>query len=348
MTAPETMLASVLVEPGTVELRRVPVPALGAREVLVRVEAVGVCGSDTHFYESGNVGDIVAEGPVILGHETSGTIVAVGADVDPGRVGQLVAVEPQRPCRRCGYCKDGRYHLCPDVEFYAAWPVDGSFSEYAVIDDDFAFPLPPSMTAEEGAMIEPVSVALHACRRAGVFPGARVLVTGAGPIGILTAQVARSCGATEIVVSDPVANRREFALAHGATAVLDPTAEGLAAYAQHFDIYIDASGSPQAILPAFDAIRSGGTACLVGMGRTVLEVPISTIQQREVDLIGTYRYVNTWPAAIDLVASGLVDPAPLVTGRHGLHAVEEALTMGRTDPAAIKTLVVPALTEAEA
>src|SRR5690606_17483092 len=111
-------------------------------------------------------------------------------------IGELVAIEPQRPCRVCELCKSAQYHLCRDMRFYGAWPVDGSFSEYVTIEADFAFPVPEGMTAEEAALVEPVSVALHACRRAGVFPGARVLISGAGPIGILTAQVARSFGAT--------------------------------------------------------------------------------------------------------------------------------------------------------
>lgn len=343
MQIPSTMATSVLIEPHRIELQERPVPAPGPNEVLIRVDAIGVCGSDTHFYESGSVGDIVVKSPVVLGHETSGTIVAVGEGVDASRVGELVAIEPQKPCRRCSLCKDGRYHLCRDMRFYGAWPVDGSFSEYVTIDEDFAFAVPESMTAEEAALVEPVSVALHASRRAGVFPGAKVLITGAGPIGILNAQVARAFGATEIVVSDPVEHRRAFALEHGATAVLDPMNEGLDAYDEYFDVFIDASGNGRAIQSAFPAITRGGVACLVGMGADELEIPIAMLQHREITLTGTFRYVNTWPTAVELIASGRVDAAPLVTGRYGLDDVEGALMKAKTDPLAIKTVIVPSI-----
>ncbi len=345
MQYPETMLASVLSAPEAIELTQVPVPALEAGTVLVRVTAVGVCGSDTHFYETGAIGDIVVRGPIVLGHETAGEIVAVGPGVDPSRVGTKVAVEPQTPCRRCEFCKEGSYHLCREIRFYGAWPIDGSFAEYAVIDDDFAHEVPASMTAEQAALVEPVSVAVHACRRGGVTAGSRVLITGAGPIGVLNAQVARAFGATEIVMSDPIPHRREFAAQHGASVVLDPADADLSVYEEHFDVYIDASGNARAILAALPTIRPGGTAVLVGMGGNQLEIPIAMIQHREITLTGTFRYVNTWPTAIDLVATGAVVVDPLVTGRFGLDGVEEALLKGKSDPLAIKTMVIPSLTK---
>ncbi|WP_309082137.1 NAD(P)-dependent alcohol dehydrogenase [Zhihengliuella sp.] len=347
MNIPETMLASVLTEPERIELQRVGVPAPAAGQVLMRVTAVGVCGSDTHFYETGRIGDIVVDGPIVLGHETAGEIVAVGAGVDPSRVGEQVAIEPQMPCRRCDYCKTGSYHLCRSMRFYGAYPVDGSFCEYALIDEDFAHPIPEGMTAEQAALVEPVSVAVHACRRAGVVPGAKVLITGAGPIGVLTAQVARAFGATEVIISDPIPHRRAYAEARGVTLALDPAEADLGRYDQHFDVYIDASAHAGAIGSAFPAIRPGGTAVLVGMGGLNLEVPIALIQHREITLTGTYRYVNTWPTAIDLIATGAIEVDSLVTGRYGLDAVEEALTKAKSDPVAIKTMIIPSLTSAD-
>lgn len=338
---PATMTASVLVAPRTVELREVEVPPLGPRQVLVRVEAVGVCGSDTHFYESGRIGDIVVRGDVILGHESAGTIVAVGSEVSEDRIGGRVAVEPQTVCRRCDYCKRGDYHLCRAVEFYGAWPYDGSFAQYEVIDDDFAHPVPDGISFEQAAMAEPVSVAVHAVRKAGITASSRVLVTGAGPIGVLTARVARAFGATEIVVSDPVENRRRFVAADGATEVLDPARTDFTDFDEHFDAYIDASGNAGAILAAIPTIRPGGTAVLVGMGGDELNVPIALIQHREITLTGTFRYVNTWPTAIDLIATGAVRVDDLVTGRYGLAHVADALLMGKNDPLAIKSMILP-------
>ncbi|UXM91664.1 NAD(P)-dependent alcohol dehydrogenase [Paenarthrobacter sp. JL.01a] len=341
MSIPATMRASVLTSPKTIELQEVAVPEPQPGQVLVRVTAVGVCGSDTHFYETGSIGDIVVEGPIVLGHETAGEIVAVGPGVDSSRVGTRVAVEPQTPCRKCDYCKTGRYHLCRDILFYGAWPVDGSFAEYVIVDDDFAHAVPAEITDEQAALLEPLSVAVHAARRAGVKAGDKVLITGAGPIGVMNVQVAKALGAGEVVISDPIAHRREFALAHGADIALDPTTSGLEEYAEYFDVYIDASGNARAILPAFPAVKRGGTACLVGMGGDELNVPIAMIQHREITLTGTFRYVNTWPTAIALLASGAVDVEGIVTGRFGLEDVEESLMKAKKDPMAIKTMVIP-------
>ncbi|MDD7834258.1 MULTISPECIES: NAD(P)-dependent alcohol dehydrogenase [Paenarthrobacter] len=341
MSIPATMRASVLTSPKTIELQEVPVPEPQPGQVLVRVTAVGVCGSDTHFYETGSIGDIVVQGPIVLGHETAGEIVAVGPGVDSSRVGTRVAVEPQTPCRKCDYCKTGRYHLCRDILFYGAWPVDGSFAEYVIVDDDFAHAVPEEISDEQAALLEPLSVAVHAARRAGVKAGDKVLITGAGPIGVMNVQVAKALGASEVVISDPIAHRRDFALAHGADVALDPTTNGLDDYAEYFDVYIDASGNARAILPAFPAVKRGGTACLVGMGGDELNVPIAMIQHREITLTGTFRYVNTWPTAIALLASGAVDVEGIVTGRYGLEDVEESLMKAKKDPMAIKTMVIP-------
>lgn len=345
MSIPETMLTSVLLQPKSIELQRVDLPEPQRGQVLVRVTAVGVCGSDTHFYETGVIGDIVVKGPIVLGHETAGEIVAVGEGVDPMRIGTQVAIEPQAPCRTCDFCKEGSYHLCADMRFYGAYPVDGSFSEYVLIDDDFAHSVPASMTSEEAALVEPVSVAIHACRTGNVVAGSRVLITGAGPIGALCGQVARAFGATEVVISDPILHRREYAVAHGATRVIDPAVEDLNRDDKYFNVYIDASGNAQAIQSAFPTIRPRGTAVLVGMGGQELLIPVAMIQHREIILTGTYRYVNTWPTAIDLIATGKIEVKSLVTGRFGLDNVEDALLKAKTDPTAIKSMIIPSLTE---
>ncbi|AIY03033.1 sorbitol dehydrogenase [Arthrobacter sp. PAMC 25486] len=348
MSIPSTMRASVLTAPKTIELKTVAIPEPQRGQVLVRVTAVGVCGSDTHFYETGAIGDIIVKGPIVLGHETAGEIVAVGEGVDSGRVGIRVAVEPQTPCRKCEFCKTGRYHLCRDILFYGAWPVDGSFSEYVIVDDDFAHAIPDRITDEQAALVEPLSVAVHAARRAGVKAGDKVLITGAGPIGIMNIQVAKALGATEVVISDPISHRREFALTHGADVAFDPTTGGLEDYEEYFDVFIDASGNARAILSAFPAVKRGGTACLVGMGGEELNVPIAMFQHREINLTGTFRYVNTWPTAIALLASGAVSVDGIVTGRYGLQDVEESLMKSKKDPMAIKTMVIPALTDVRA
>ena len=216
------MRAAVLKSQGEMALGIVGVPALANDQVLVQVAAVGVCGSDVHYYEHGRIGEYVVEHPLVLGHELSGRIAAVGRDVDPARVGQRVAVEPQRPCRTCRQCKAGRYNLCPHVEFYATPPVDGAFCEYVPIQSDFAHEIPDSVSDEAGALLEPLSVGIWACQRAEIRPGSRVLVAGAGAIGIIAAQTARAFGASEVYITDVSPERLAFARDHGATHALDP------------------------------------------------------------------------------------------------------------------------------
>ena len=214
---PTTMRAGVLVDLQTVETRDVPVPPYADDEVLVEVLAVGVCGSDTHFFRHGHIGTTVVNFPLILGHELSGRIVAVGSEVPASRVGERVAIEPQKPCRRCRECTAGRYNLCVRMEFYACPPFDGAFARYCVIRSEYAFAVPDSMSDEAAALLEPLSVAITTMRKARVVPGSSVLIAGAGPIGIICAQTARAFGATEVIVTDLVAERRERALRYGAT-----------------------------------------------------------------------------------------------------------------------------------
>ncbi|GAA3891652.1 NAD(P)-dependent alcohol dehydrogenase [Leifsonia kafniensis] len=338
MTTPVNMRASILEHTRSLIVADVPVPALATDQVLVRIAAVGVCGSDVHYFHEGRIGDFVVEEPLILGHEASGTIVAVGADVSADRVGERVSIEPQRPCRRCRFCTAGRYNLCDRIEFYATPPIHGAFAEYAVIQDDFAHSVPDSISDDAAALMEPLSVGIWSCRKAGIAPGTSVLIAGAGPIGIVIAQVARAFGATDIVVSDPVAERRELALRFGATRAIDPINDGIPSAA--FDAFIDASGSSIAVKQGIGSLRGAGIAVLVGMGADDVSLPVSTIQNRELVVTGVFRYANTWPTAIALVASGAVDLDALVTGHFGLDDVEAALE-STNSPATLKSMVVP-------
>jgi len=333
-----TMRASVLRRAGELVVEDVPVPRPADDEVLVRIAAVGVCGSDVHYFHEGRIGEFVVEAPLILGHEASGVIVAVGARVPSDRVGERVAIEPQRACRVCAQCKSGRYNLCPDIEFYATPPVDGAFAEYAVIQADYAFPIPDGMSMEAAALCEPLSVGIWSNRKAGTGPGSRVLIAGAGPIGIIAAQVARAFGAAEVTVSDPVAERRAQALAHGATAVVDPSAGE--APAGDADAFIDASGAAPAVRAGIFALAPAGRAVLVGMGADEYPLPVSRIQSRELVVTGVFRYANTWPLAIELASSGAVDLDALVTGLYGLDRVEDAFGATR-DHATMKAVIVP-------
>jgi L-iditol 2-dehydrogenase len=335
--SPDTrMRAAVLVEQGRIEMEQRPVPTPQPGDVLIRVSSVGVCGSDTHYYRHGRVGGFVVESPLILGHEAAGTIVGVGESVDPSRVGQRVSIEPQRPNPDSDETRRGHYNLCPHMQFFATPPVDGALCDYVTIGAEFAHPVPDSMSDDAAALCEPLSVGIAAIRKAELNGRSRVLIAGAGPIGIVMTQLARAYGATEIVVSDPDATRRDRAVAFGATTVVDPTAEGTGDLA--VDAFIDASGAAAAVAAGIRAVRPAGRIVLVGSGAESMELPTQLIQNRELVLTGVFRYANTWPTAIALVESGRVDLDAMVTARFPLEKAAEALDSDQI-PGSVKSVV---------
>ncbi len=340
ISIPSRMRASVLTGQRALAVEEVPTPAYASDEVLIEVAAVGVCGSDTHYFRHGRIGDFVVEGPLILGHELSGRIVAVGSDVPGSRIGERVAIEPQKPCRRCRECRAGRYNLCQNMEFYATPPIDGAFAQYCVIRTEFAHKVPDSMTDEAAALLEPLSVAVTTMRKARVTPGSSILIAGAGPIGIICAQTARAFGAAEVIVTDLVPERRERALRYGAARVLDPRETDIATAGLDVNAFVDASGAPPAVMSGIKAVRPAGTAVLVGVGSSEMSLPVEHIQNREITVTGIFRYTDTWPAAIHMVASGAVDLDSLVTGRFGLERAAEALDSD-LDPNSLKSVVYP-------
>jgi L-iditol 2-dehydrogenase len=332
-----TNRAAVLYAPGDLRVEERPTPEPGPREVLVEIAAVGVCGSDVHYYEHGRIGSHVVRSPLVLGHESAGRVVALGPDVTKHAVGDRVTLEPGVPCGRCRECRAGRYNLCRDVRFFATPPFDGAFANYVTIHEDYAFALPDSVSDEAGALMEPLSVGIWACRKARVSPGDHVLVTGAGPIGLLALQCALAFGATAVTITDVSEERLGIARRLGATRALRAGED-----AGEVDALIECSGHPAALAAGIAAVRPAGTAVVVGMGpEEDATVPLSLIQNREIWLTGTFRYANTYPTAIALVAEGRVDPEAIVTGRYGLDDAEAALRAGREDPANVKAMVVP-------
>jgi L-iditol 2-dehydrogenase len=256
--------------------------------------------------------------------------------VDPERIGQRVSIEPQRPDPNTEETRSGHYNLCPHMRFFATPPVDGALCDYVTIGAGYAHRVPDSVSDDAAALCEPLSVGIAAVRKAGVDGGSRVLITGAGPIGIVLAQLARAYGATDIVVSDPDESRREQALAFGATQVLDPTVEPIGELG--VDAFIDASGAPAAVVDGIRAVRPAGTVVLVGSGAESMELPTQLIQNRELVLTGVFRYANTWPTAIALVESGRVDLDAMVTAHFPLEKAAEALDSDRT-PGSVKSVV---------
>ncbi|MFJ9409708.1 NAD(P)-dependent alcohol dehydrogenase [Streptomyces sp. NPDC101393] len=346
---PPTHRAAVLYAPQDlrVEERRTPEPGPG--QVLVRIAAVGLCGSDLHYYAHGENGPNVLRTPTVLGHEAAGVIAATGPGADRHAVGTPVAIEPAHPCGRCARCRRGAYNQCPHGTCYGSPPTDGALAAYVLAPEDFVHPLPDGLDLRHGALIEPLAVAVHAVRRAGVRPGDRVLVTGAGPIGLLVLQVARAAGADRIEVSDVSPQRLRYAEKWGATRTVDPAtaqvvdaAPGMLADPDGFDVALDCSGNAGALVGALRALRPGGTVAVVGNPATVAtELPLAWMQRQEITLVTAFRYANDFPAAIALAATGRVRLAELVTSCHPLDASDAALRAALTDPAQLKVLVTP-------
>ena len=329
----------------SIEEREIPRPK--EDEVLVRVKSVGVCGSDIHYYKEGRIGSFVVEKPIILGHESSGEVVEVGSKVKSFKVGDRVALEPGIPCRKCNYCKTGRYNLCPDVIFMATPPVDGAFAEYVVHPEDFTFKLPDNVSYDEGALIEPLSVGIYASSRAKVRPGDNVLIFGAGPIGLVTLQSAKAYGAENVIVVDINNFRLSAAKKLGADYTINSKVENLERIKEIFpdglDIVFEASGNSSVIKDTTRFAKRGGKIVFIGLAsEDYIGLNINEITSKELDLLGIFRYANVYRKAIDLVAKGKIDLRTLVTHHFTLEQTQEALEFAdKNKDECIKVIVNP-------
>ncbi|GAB1519922.1 hypothetical protein RhiTH_002993 [Rhizoctonia solani] len=307
-------------------------------EVLVEVKKTGICGSDVHYLTHGRIGDFVVNAPMVLGHESSGIVYKIGSKVKDLKPGDQVALEPGQSCATCEYCKSGRYHLCADMVFAATPPYDGTLARYYKLRSDIAYKLPPNMSLEDGAMIEPTAVAVHSVSTLAKFqPEQSIAVFGAGPVGILCMAVAKALGARRIVAIDIAPHRLEFAKNYAATdAFLPPkmeegeskpaySARAAALLKKEFglsdrgdnsvDVVIDASGAEVCVQMGFHIIRVGGTYVQVGMGPDA-QVPFGVMMVKELTVRGSFRYgPGDYQLAIALVSQGKVDLKPLVTHR---------------------------------
>jgi len=339
------MRTAVLVEPGTFELRDRDRPEPDPDDVVVAVRNVGICGSDIHYYEHGRIGEYVVESPIILGHEAAGEVVEVGDAVTGVTPGDRVALEPGVPCRRCSHCKRGAYHLCESVEFMATPPHDGAFAEYVAWPADFCHPLPDAVSTAEGALCEPLSVGLHAVRRGDVSPGDTVLVAGAGPIGLVVAAAARAAGATDVLITDVVPRKLEFARQRGVDRAIHVGETDLETAVEAYtdgagaDVVVECSGAKSSIGSTLDVVRRGGTVVLVGLCEEE-QIPLNVLDiiDNELDVHGSFRYHNTYPAAVDLLADGSIDVTGLVDFESPLSEIDAGFERA-TDPSVIKGLI---------
>jgi L-iditol 2-dehydrogenase len=262
------MRVSVLRGAGDLAVEERPDPTPAPHEVLVRVVSVGVCGSDVHYFEHGRIGSHVVDSPLVLGHEASGEVVGVGSSVTRLSVGQRVSIEPGVPDFSCGQCLAGRYNLCEDMRFFATPPIDGAFAELVTVHEQFAHPVPDALSDDAAALLEPLSVGLWACRRGAVGAGSRVLVTGAGPVGLVAAQSALALGAASVIVTDVNEHRLTMAEELGATGAVDVSSTPVSESGLEVDVLLECSGHPAATADALRVVARPATWCWSAWART--------------------------------------------------------------------------------
>jgi len=321
-------------------------PDLFPGVILLRVKRVGICGSDLHYFQDGYCGSFIPTRPFILGHELTGEIVAIHDDVSSLlKLGSRVTVNPARSCGVCDYCKSGRINLCRNTIMLGSGstdpPTDGAMAEYVSVRADQCHLLPDEMDDGFGAMIEPLAVALHAVKRTNIS-GKRVLITGGGTIGLLTALAAKAFGSVPVAVSDIVAERRKFALNCGVDFTLDPSEKDLNEKVKEitgdgFDVIFEASGARPALRQAFDLVKPGGTIVQIGTLETAdIPLPANMVMVKEIHFIGSFRYGNVFDEAIRLVVNGRIDLRPFITGLLPFNDITKAMHLAADKVHALK------------
>ena len=341
------MEALVIHAPGDLRVENLPTPELGAGQLRVRVRCGGICGSDLHYYQHGGFGTIRIKEPMILGHEVAGVIEAVGGDVKDFSPGERIAISPSRPCGLCRYCQQGLQNHCLDMRYYGSAMrnphVQGAFRQEIVVEPHQAHRLAAGVSDSEGAMAEPLAVALHAVRRAGSLLGKKVLVTGCGPIGALVILAARRAGAGHIVATDVGSYTLGKALKVGADEVVNVAEQpdGLARFTAdkgQFDVLFEASGNERALRGAFDALRPRGIIVQLGLGGE-MTLPINTIVAKEFDLRGAFRFHEEFATAVELLNKGLIDVKPLISASLSYRDSARAFTLAADRSQAMKVLL---------
>ncbi|MBR9954089.1 NAD(P)-dependent alcohol dehydrogenase [Eubacteriaceae bacterium Marseille-Q4139] len=309
-----------------------PIPVPKDDEVLVKLEYVGICGSDLHYYESGAIGDYVVKPPFVLGHEPGGIIVEVGKNVTHLRPGDRVALEPGKTCGHCEFCKTGRYNLCPDVVFFATPPVDGVFQEYVAHEAALCFKLPDNVSTLEGALIEPLAVGFHAALQGDAHLGQTAVVMGSGCIGLVSMMALKARGVSRVFVVDVMEKRLQKAMELGADGVINGSSEDVLQKMEKLtggrgaDLIIETAGSEITASQAIRIAKKGAVIVLVGYSRTgEMTLPMSLALDKELTFKTVFRYRNIYPLAIDAVASGKVNLKGIVTDIFPFSCVQEAM-----------------------
>jgi L-idonate 5-dehydrogenase len=329
------MLAGMLHGRQDLRLEEIENPQLTRGYVRLKVLRAGICGSDIHYFSHGRCGAFVPTRPFVLGHEFVATVDAIGSDVGYPVVGDRVVVNPALSCGNCENCLVGRINLCSGVIMLGSAstnpPTNGAFAQYIVVPAQQCFRIPESMDDSVATMMEPLSVALHAFHRAGSVEGARVLISGGGPIGLLTALVARQFGASLIVISEPSRSRRSAAERIVADKALDPSQDFVAETHRFskggFDIIFEASGAPAAVEQGVAVLRRGGVFVQIGtVGQNRISLPVNDFMVNENHFLGSFRYTNEFPEAIRLGSTAGFNLKSLISAEFPLAELTQAMS----------------------
>lgn len=326
------MKTAVMLGIGKMGFEERDIPQVKDDEVLVKLEYVGICGSDLHYYETGAIGDYVVEPPFVLGHEPGGTVVEVGKNVTHLKAGDRVALEPGKTCGHCEFCKTGRYNLCPDVVFFATPPVDGVFQEYVAHEADLCFKLPNNVSTLEGALIEPLAVGFHAAIQGDAHLGQKAVVMGAGCIGLVSMMALKARGVSEVYVVDIMEKRLKKALELGADGVINGAEENVEQKIRQItdgrgvDLVIETAGTEITTRQAISIAKKGSNIVLVGYSKSgEMTLPMSLVLDKELTFKTVFRYRHIYPMAIEAVAQGKVNLKGIVTDIFDLDDVQKAM-----------------------
>jgi len=342
------MRALVLERKGELRLRDIDLTQeIGPEDVRIRVHTVGVCGSDVHYYTHGGIGDYIVRAPMVLGHEGSGVVEEVGANVRGLKKGDRVCMEPGIPDLSSRASKLGIYNVDPAVTFWATPPVHGILTSEVVHPAAFTYKMPEAVSFAEGAMVEPFAVGMHAAARARITPGDVAVVTGAGTIGIMVALAALAGGCSRVIISDISAEKLRIAAAYDGIIPVNVREEDLVSAVDRetggwgADVVFEASGAAQVFETIFETVRPGGVLVLVGLPIKAVSLDVNAAIAREVRIETVFRYANVFDRALALIASGKVNLKPLITHSYGFEQSVEAFERAAEGrPADIKLQII--------
>ena len=325
------MKAAILEGIKKIRIREIPIPQISENEVLIKIKEVSLCSSDLHYYNEGRLNKRKVTDSFILGHESSGIIEKIGANVHNLKVGDRVAIEPGVPCLRCEFCKSGKYNECKNLIFLSAPPNDGTLAEYIKYDSNFVHKIPENISFSQAALIEPLSVGYYAVMRADIKPGDNVCILGCGPIGLACLEMARISGAAKIFITDTLDYRLIIARAHGAFRTINILNTNLndviieETEGNGVEKVIESSGTESAIRQSLEIVKNCGTIVWVGMGKNEITIPYIETIYKDLTIKGVFRYVNTYGPLIKLIERGAINFEGILSHRFKFEDIQKAI-----------------------